>query len=47
MTDKKPPISKADRAANSRKGAKKSPWSKWQPGAFTKKGKDRVSINGK
>ena len=27
---------KQQHAENSRKGAKKSPWSKWNPGAFSK-----------
>lgn len=38
---KNPPLSKSERAANSRKGAKKSPWSKWNPGAFAPNSKKR------
>ena len=41
MDKKKPPLSKAERAANSRKGAKKSPWSRWSPGEFSQQSKKR------
>lgn len=37
MTDKKKaPLSRLERSENSRKGAKKSPWSKWSPGSLSK-----------
>jgi hypothetical protein len=43
MTEKKkPPLSKSERAANSRKGAKKSPWSKWKSLSLKK---TRASVN--
>lgn len=42
MTEKKKaPLSRLERSENSRKGAKKSPWSKWNPGSFAKDKKKR------
>lgn len=38
---KKAPLSKSERAANSRKGAKNRPWSRWNPGEFSQQNKKR------